>query len=205
MLKRISPSTWKIIFVLALLAPMAILTWKLFSGQLGAQPSEEMNHELGEFTYRYLAVNLIWGSLLALGWMPKGLRRWTYLRRHLGVVTFVYAIFHVAFYALKEGDVPLALAQVFEKTYLIIGLSAWCILLVLALTSTNWAVRRLGRNWKRLHRLAYFAILLATVHFYLIEKKDWRVVLPFFIPVLVLYLLRAIKSASSRLATRPSN
>jgi methionine sulfoxide reductase heme-binding subunit len=168
----------KFIFVTLLLLPLCVLTYRLFTGQLGAQPSEEMNHDLGDMTYWLLSANLIWGALLAVELIPNKLRRYTYLRRHLGVVNFVYAFFHVVFYVLKEGDVQLAAAQMLEKVYLLFGLSAWLILLALAITSANWAVRRMKQNWKRLHRLAYVALGLGTIHFMLIEKKDWRIVLP---------------------------
>ncbi len=184
----------KIFFILALLIPLVVLIWQLFNGQLGAQPSEEMNHKLGELTYRLLAVNLAWGSLLALGWMPKRIRRFSLLRRHLGVVTFFYALLHVTFYVLKEGDVGVALSQLFEKTYLVIGMSALLILCALTITSNNLAMRKLKKNWKKLHRLAYLAFALATVHFGLIEKEDWYEVLPVAAPLLLLYLLRIYRS-----------
>lgn len=188
--RKLSPAKIKMLFVSLLLAPLFLLLIELFTGKLGAQPSEEMNHELGEVTYRLLAVNLIWGSLIALNWVPAWARRLTFLRRHLGVVTFAYAALHVVFYVLKEGDPQLAIEQVAEKTYLILGFAAWLILLALALTSANWAVRLMGKNWKRLHRLAYLAILLATVHFALIEKKDWTVTLPMLVPLALLYTWR---------------
>ena len=199
----------KFVFVTLLLLPLAVLAWELVHGELGAQPFEKMNHELGEVTYRLLALNLIWGSLLALNWFPQRLRRYTILRRHLGVVTFVYALLHVGFYVVKEGDPALALRQMFEKLYLIVGLLTLSILFLLALTSNGASVRRLKKNWKRLHRLAYVAIALGTFHFYLIEKKDWRVTLPLLIPVLLLYLARAgagiMRRAPSRSVTRPSS
>lgn len=155
-----------------------------------------MNHGLGEITYRLLALNLIWGALLALGWVPMKLRRFTLLRRHMGVVTFFYALLHLTFYVLKEGDVTIAMEQMFEKTYLQIGLLALLILFALAITSADWAVRKLRTRWKQLHRLAYFAIALATVHFMLIEKKDWKVTLPFLIPLAILYVIRIYRSVS---------
>ena len=189
---------YKWIFVSLLLVPLAILVWLLFHEGMGAQPSEKMNHELGRLTYRYLAVNLIWGGLLALDWVPRFLRRFTPLRRHLGVITFFYASLHMIFYLLKEGDIPLALEQIPTKLYLILGMTSLLILLVLAITSNNWGVRRLKNKWKPLHRLAYLAIVLATVHYFLIEKKDWRVTLPFLIPWLVLMGIRGLKALSRK-------
>jgi sulfoxide reductase heme-binding subunit YedZ len=195
---------YKWIFVFLLLAPMGWLAWQLFHNGLGAQPSEKINHELGRWTYYYLASNLIWGRLLALNWLPQLLRRFTLLRRHLGVVTFFFALLHMVFYLLKEGDIQLAFEQIPTKLYLALGMTSLLILLVLALTSNNWGVRLLKRRWKPLHRLAYLAITLATVHYFLIEKKDWRVTIPWLAAWLLLALIGRIKAsfpASNKPAT----
>jgi len=192
---------YKWIFVTLLLLPMAYLVWLLFNNGLGAQPSEKMNHELGRMTYWYLASNLIWGGLLAVDWVPQFLRRFTPLRRHLGVVTFVYALSHMTFYLLKEGDIPLAFQQIPAKLYLTLGMTSLFILFLLALTSNNWGVRLLRKKWKPLHRLAYLAIALATVHYFLIEKKDWRVTIPWLTVWLALMLVRGLKALSKRRAT----
>lgn len=186
---------YKWIFVILLFAPVAWLVWLLFHNGLGAQPSEKINHQLGRWTYYYLAANLIWGRLLVLNWLPARLRRFTLLRRHLGVVTFVFAFLHMVFYLLKEGDISLAFEQIPTKLYLTLGMIALLILFTLALTSNNWGVRTLKKKWKPLHRLAYLAIGLATVHYFLIEKKDWRVTLPWLITWLALLLIARLKAS----------
>ncbi len=189
---------YKWIFVLVLFIPAGVLVGQLFQGELGANPSEKINLVLGDWTYYFLASNLIWGALLAVGWMPNRLRRFTLLRRHLGVVTFVYAFLHMTFYVLKEGDVPLALTQMVEKLYLILGLISLLILFALALTSNNYSVRKLGSRWKSLHRLAYVVLPLATVHYFLIEKKDWRVTIPWLIVWMALSGVRVFKLVKKR-------
>jgi sulfoxide reductase heme-binding subunit YedZ len=188
---------YKWIFVFLLLGPVYWLVWLMFHGSLGAQPAEKINHELGRWTYYYLAANLIWGRLLVLNWVPAKLRRFTLLRRHLGVVTFIFALSHMIFYLLKEGDIALAFEQIPTKLYLAIGMTSLLILFALALTSNNWGVRKLKRNWKRLHRLAYLALGLATVHYFLIEKKDWRVTLPWLIAWLLLAVIAQVKAISA--------
>ncbi len=185
---------YKWIFVPLLFLPAGFLAVAVFRGELGANPSEKINLVLGDWTYYYLASNLIWGSLLALGWIPQKLRRFTPLRRHLGVVTFVYALLHMVFYVLKEGDIPVALAQMVEKLYLILGLTGLAILFLLAVTSNNYSVRKLKGRWKQLHRLAYLVLPLATVHYFLIEKKDWRVTIPWLAVWLLLSGVRIFKS-----------
>lgn len=195
----------KWIFVVLLLSPLAWLAWRLFHGGLGAQPAEKINHELGRFTYYYLAANLIWGRLLALSWIPQKLRRFTLLRRHLGVVTFFFALLHMVFYLLKEGDIPLAFEQIPTKLYLTIGMISLLILFALAVTSNNWGIRKLKKRWKTLHRLAYLAIVLATVHYFLIEKKDWRVTLPWLLTWLALALIGRLKATFRSSSTSATN
>lgn len=185
---------FKWIFTISLFLPIGLLIAKLISQDLGANPSEKMNLALGDWTYYYLATNLIWGALLALNWWPQKARRFTPLRRQLGIVTFLFALLHMIFYILKEGDIPLALEQMTEKLYLIIGLSGLIILFLLAMTSNNYSVRKLKSNWKKLHRLAYLVLPLATVHYFLIEKKDWRVTIPWLTVWLALSGIRIFKS-----------
>ena len=198
MLQKIPVPVVKSTVCAILMGPFVWLAWRLVDGDLGAQPAEEMNHQLGLWALRLLTINLIWGSLLALGWVPMAARRLTYLRRHLGVVGFVYAFGHLAFYFVKEGDLELALTQMFTKVYLIIGLTSFTILLTLTITSADWAVRRLRKRWKTLHRLVYVAIGLSVIHFQLIEKKDWTDALPFLLPLAVLYVARVIKVIAGR-------
>lgn len=195
MLHKIPMPVLKTTFCVITLVPFAWLAWRLVDGDLGAQPAEEMNHELGLWALRLLSLNLIWGSLLAIGWVPNSARRLTPLRRHLGVIGFVYALGHLAFYFVKEGDLGLALTQMYTKIYLIIGLVSFTILAILTATSADWAVRRLRTRWKKLHRLAYAAVLLSVIHFQLIEKKDWKDALPYLLPMLVLYAVRLVKAA----------
>lgn len=180
----------KVAFVLLCLIPLAWVGWRLVTGDLGAEPAERVNHKMGMIAFRMLVANLIWGSLIALGWAPKPFRRFGYLRRHLGVVTFVYAALHLAFYFLKEGDLGVAALQMVTKTYLIVGLVSWTLLLVLTVTSTDWAVRRMRANWKLLHRTVYAAMALAVIHFALIEKKDWTETFPYLLPMVGLYVIR---------------
>lgn len=185
---------YKWIFVTLLFVPMFWLANQAFHSELGANPPEKINLVLGDWTYYYLASNLIWGALLAIGWVPQKLRRFTLLRRHLGVVTFVYVLFHFTFYVLKEGDIQIALAQTVQKLYLILGLTGLIILFLLAMTSNNFAVRKLKGNWKKLHRLAYLVLPLATIHYFLIEKKDWRVTIPWLVVWIVLSGVRVFKA-----------
>jgi sulfoxide reductase heme-binding subunit YedZ len=183
------------VFTLVCLIPLAWVTYRLLTGDLGANPAEHVNHKMGLIALRLLAVNLVWGSVIALGWMPRPLLKYGYLRRHLGVVMFAYLSLHFVFYFLREGDLAVASQQLFTKTYLIVGLVAWAVLLVLTVTSADWAVRKLRARWKTVHRLVYPALALGVIHFQLIEKKDWTEAWPYLAPVVLLYVIRLARVA----------
>lgn len=162
------------IFRIALLLPAAYWTYLIFFGSLGADPAKTLNHKSGELALYYLLLNLLVGVLLSFSFrFPRALRFLLANRRFLGVVTFLYLLGHVFFYFTMEGFAPQAFVQLYTKLYLILAAGAWLILFVLALTSNNFSVRRLGaRRWKLLHRLVYLAAALITAHVLLIEKSD---------------------------------
>ncbi len=83
-------------------------------------------------------------------------------RRSLGVFTFILALTHVSL--VMNFFAAWNFLEIFGKFELILGFAAFLILLSMALTSTDWAVRKLGRNWKRLHSLVYIAIILIVIH-----------------------------------------
>jgi sulfoxide reductase heme-binding subunit YedZ len=95
----------------------------------------------------------------------------------LGVLAFAYGSLHVMTYvALDQGfDWPAILEDVVKRKFIFVGFAAFLLLIPLAATSTNGAMKRLGFvRWKRLHRLAYFAPALAVLHFVWRVKKDVR-------------------------------
>jgi methionine sulfoxide reductase heme-binding subunit len=96
------------------------------------------------------------------------------LRRPLGLYAFMYAAIH--FWLFIGADfgyqLNLIVPEFLQKYYLWVGLPAFIILLALAATSFKWAMRRLGKRWKRLHRLIYLAGLLVVLHLALVIKGD---------------------------------
>ena len=102
------------------------------------------------------------------------------IRRPLGVYGFCYITLHLLVYAwLSNGfDWPLILRDIGERRAMSVGLLAFALLIPLALTSTNGWQRRLGRRWKVLHRLVYFAVPLSVLHYFWLERdiKDWVLV-----------------------------
>ena len=97
------------------------------------------------------------------------------LRRALGLYAFMYAALHFILFTIVDFGLQfdLILREFVEKRYLWVGLPAFIILVALAATSFRWAMRRLGKNWKRLHRLIYLGALLVVLHLAFVIKGDF--------------------------------
>ena len=109
--------------------------------------------------------------------MLFGWRKALTVRKSLGLWAFTYAALHMlVFIGLDYGLDWRFIWQdaLLEKQYIFVGLTALLILLPLALTSTKGWMRRLGRNWKRLHQLVYLAGILAVLHYFILVKIDKR-------------------------------
>jgi sulfoxide reductase heme-binding subunit YedZ len=63
---------------------------------------------------------------------------------------------------------------IFGQRFVLPGAAAFLILLLLAATSTRRWQKRMGKKWKRLHRLSYLAGVLVIVHFLCLSKDPRR-------------------------------
>lgn len=165
---RFSPLK-SVVFAL-LWAPGLWLAWRLAAGQLGPRPLNEVILHTGLWTIRLLLITLAVTPL-------RQLLRWPQLvtvRRMIGVAAFAYGAAHLtAFAADKAFDLGVVATEIATRFYLVIGAFALAGLAVLAATSTDRMVRRLGgRNWRRLHGLVYAIGILAAVHFFLQSKLN---------------------------------
>nr|WP_245156524.1 protein-methionine-sulfoxide reductase heme-binding subunit MsrQ [Lysobacter solisilvae] len=160
------------------LTPAAILAWQIRlealtgSGGLGADPVAEIEHRLGLWALRLLMITLAITPLRQL----TGQAVLVTFRRMLGLYAFFYATLHLTAYLVL--DLRGYWAQIFEeiakRPYITVGFLAWLLLVPLAATSTTAAIRRLGRNWARLHKLVYAIGVLAVLHFWWLVKSDIR-------------------------------
>ena len=140
------------------------------TARLGANPIEEITHTTGESTLRML--------LLTLAVTP--LRRsfgWSFLaplRRTFGLLAFFYGTLHMLTYVALDQffDWELLVEDVLERRYITAGALGFLCMLPLALTSTRGWMKRLGRRWLRLHRLAYVSAIAGTVHYIWLVKAD---------------------------------
>lgn len=166
-LKRsIRPLLWVLV-----LAPIGWIVYAGFTGGLGANPIEKLERETGLWTLRLLAASLTVSPLIKVtgwGWLiPQ--------RRFLGLAAFTYASIHLSVYIGLDhffafNDI---VEDVLKHLYVTVGMTAFLLLLPLAITSTKGWIRRLGgQRWNKLHRLVYLAAIAGCVHFLWAVKKD---------------------------------
>ncbi|MDM8519900.1 protein-methionine-sulfoxide reductase heme-binding subunit MsrQ [Anaerolineales bacterium HSG6] len=158
---------WVTVHTLALL-PLSFLIIDTASGNLSVNPIQKMTHITGETAIRLLVLSLACTPLnIIFGW-----RQVIPLRKPLGMYTFMYAALHfLIFIGLDYGfDAGLVWEATFEKQFALVGFLALALMIPLALTSNRWSMRRLGKNWKRLHQLVYLISILAVLHFLLSRK-----------------------------------
>jgi sulfoxide reductase heme-binding subunit YedZ len=153
-----------LVFVLSLL-PLASLVWGAVHGGLGANPAETLIRSTGDWTLRLLCLTLAVTPLRQLsGW--HALAR---LRRMLGLFTFFYGLLHFTAFAWLDMGLDLAaiVADIAKRPFILVGTAALLLMLPLAATSFNAAIRRLGAaRWQALHRAVYAVAVLAVLHFF---------------------------------------
>jgi methionine sulfoxide reductase heme-binding subunit len=152
--------------------------------RLGADPMKALEHALGLWALRFLIASLAITPLRQL----SGINLIRY-RRALGLLAFYYVVLHLLTYlVLDQGlDLSAIIADILKRLYITIGMAGFVILVPLAITSNNLAIRRLGaQTWSRLHRFVYLVAILAVLHFLLSVKVPIE---PLFYAVLVAILL----------------
>jgi sulfoxide reductase heme-binding subunit YedZ len=175
------------IFIAALI-PFVTLLYRGWQNQLGANPVETITDVTGIWTLRFLAITLAITPLRELTGMVVLIR----FRRMLGLFTFFYGLLHFLNYTWLDQffDWPFILQDIAKHPYIILGLMTFMILLVLAITSPRAMVRKLGKRWKKLHRLVYIAAFLGSFHYLWLVKSDIREPLSYLAIFVVLMILR---------------
>jgi sulfoxide reductase heme-binding subunit YedZ len=165
-MKRSTLIVLKTIAWLACLWPVARLTFGAVTNDLGPDPTADIAFTTGLATLRLLLITLAISPVRRLvprlAWLIK-------FRRLLGLFAFFYGTLHmltwVALY--NNFDLHAMLADVTKRRFITMGVAAWLLLLPLAATSTNWAIRKMGgKNWNRLHKLIYVAAVCGIIHYW---------------------------------------
>lgn len=148
--------------------PLALLVYNFATDQLTANPIQAIEQRTGIQALTFLLLSLACTPVASIfGW-----KELTQRRKALGVYGFLYAALHVStFFIIDYGlDLAAVWRDVWNKSYIIIGAIAFLLLLPLAVTSFKYWMKRLGKNWKRLHKLVYIISPLVVVHFLLVVK-----------------------------------
>ncbi|WP_250462159.1 protein-methionine-sulfoxide reductase heme-binding subunit MsrQ [Microbulbifer litoralis] len=152
-------------------APLLWLFFAIQQGALGGDPVEALIHFLGLGALRLLMLTLLVSPLassLSFGQLNR-------LRRPLGLWCCVWALLHFGAWLAFElaFDWSLIATELVERSYILVGFAALLLLLALAVTSLPALMRRMGRNWKKLHGFIYPLVLLACWHFWWSLKSGW--------------------------------
>lgn len=189
-------SRWSKVLVFALcLVPLALLGWRGWTGDLGANPIEYITHETGVWTLRLLCFTLAITPLRRLLRLPDLIR----FRRMLGLFAFFYGVLHLITWLWldKFFELDEMIADVTKRRFITVGMLGFALMVPLAVTSTAGWIRRLGgRRWRMLHRAVYVSAAAGVVHYYWLVKSDVRRPLAYAAVVLVLLSLRWVKVKS---------
>jgi sulfoxide reductase heme-binding subunit YedZ len=155
------------------LLPLLSLSLDAVRYELGADPVAEITHRTGIWTLRLLLITLSVTPLRRLTKLAVLVR----FRRLLGLYAFCYACLHLSTYLVLDlrGYWPQIAEDVVKRPFMTVGFIAWLLLVPLALTSTQGMMRRLGRNWQRLHQLIYLIGLLGVLHFMWLVKSGQKI------------------------------
>jgi len=193
------PRYFKPVLFLACLAPLGWLVWRGFHDQLGANPIETITHTTGDWTLTFLLITLSITPLRKLTrqyWLVS----W---RRMLGLFAFFYGTLHLMTWVWpdKGFDIHDMLADVVKRRFITAGMTGFALMIPLALTSTKWAIRKMGgKRWQMLHRLIYFSAAAGVIHYIWLVKADLKKPLEYAVVLGVLIAYRIISWVGSRSA-----
>lgn len=161
----------KLVVFVNSLVPLALLAWDAFWAQLGANPTEFAIRTTGFLTLIFLLITLSITPLRKL----TGRNDLIKYRRMLGLFAFFYGALHLSIYFALDRNLSLTSAanDVIQRPFIAFGMTAFFLMIPLAVTSTNSMIKRLGgKRWQKLHKLTYLCAVSGVIHYYLIVKSD---------------------------------
>ena len=162
-------SAFRALVFIACLVPFLVLVNAVASNALGPDPAEHLMHVTGEWVMRFLVLVLLATPLARYGW-PRLAR----YRRMLGLFVWFYATLHLLVFAQVfigwSGDQ--LIEELAERPYVLVGFLAWVILVPLGITSAGAIRRKMGRNWRKLHKLTYAVAVLGWLHLLWLSRSD---------------------------------
>ncbi len=164
---------FKPVVFLTCLGPLASLAWRGFHAGLGANPIEAITHGTGDWTLTFLLITLAVTPVRMLThqyWLVR-------FRRMFGLFAFFYGFLHLMTYVWldKFFDVHEMLHDIAKRRFITAGMTAFGLMIPLALTSTKWSIRKLGgKRWQIVHRLIYASAAAGVIHYIWLVKADLR-------------------------------
>ena len=179
-----------LVFSLCLL-PFVFLVLQLLTDALGANPIEAFIRRNGDWGLRFLLLTLAMTPLRQLLRQSWPLR----YRRMLGLFAFFYVCIHLLSYIVLDQffDWQEIWADILKRPFITVGMTAFVLLLPLAVTSNKAMMRRLGRNWPRLHRLVYVIAICAVLHYFWLVKADLYWPILYAVILAILFAFRIVK------------
>jgi sulfoxide reductase heme-binding subunit YedZ len=164
--RGIRPAMWALVIL-----PAPMLVAQLLLDQLGADPIDKLERLTGHWALRFLIASLAVTPLMRLtgwGWLVAQ-------RRFLGLAAFFWTIGHLSVYTVLDWffDWQEITKDILKHLYITVGMTAFVLMVPLALTSTKASIKRLGgARWNRLHSLVYLSVIAGCLHFLWAVKKD---------------------------------
>jgi len=168
----------KLVLLVNGLVPLVLLLWDVYRKQVGANPLEFVTRTTGMLTLVFLLISLAVTPLrrvTGVNWLVR-------FRRMLGLFAFFYGSLHLLTYVAFDRffHLPTIPGDVVKRPFIAVGMTAFFLMLPLAITSTDKMVKRLGgKRWMRLHRAVYGAAILGVLHYYMLVKSDVRLPMTF--------------------------
>lgn len=185
----------KLLLFINALVPLALMLWDVYHKRVGANPLEFVTRTTGMLTLVFLILTLAITpvrTIIRLNWLVK-------FRRMVGLFAFFYGFLHLLTYLWFDRyfnlkSVP---GDVVSRPFIAIGMTAFILMVPLAITSTNKMVKRLGgKRWSRVHKLIYVAGIAGIVHFWMLVKSDTRLPLTFAFVLALLLAFRVLAKYS---------
>jgi len=168
------------------------ILFDFITGNISANPIQELEQRTGRHAITLLVLSLACTPLNTIFRWSELLKR----RRALGLYAFMYATIHVIIFINLDYGLAwsLLIQTVFEKPYIVVGLISFLLLIPLAITSFDIWKKRLGKNWKRLHKIIYWIAPLAVLHYAWGKKGDFfrlqgEIILPLIYALIIIILL----------------
>jgi sulfoxide reductase heme-binding subunit YedZ len=174
-----------VVFINALI-PLVLLLWDLYRKQVGPNPLEFATRTTGMLTLVFLSLTVAITPLRRI----FGINSLVKFRRMLGLFAFFYGSLHLLTYIWFDRlfNVVSVVGDVVQRPFILAGMTAFLLMVPLAITSTNKMVKRIGgKRWAKLHRLVYLAAIAGVIHFWMLVKSDTR--LPLTFAFIILFLL----------------